>query len=485
MDSLARWLSSIVSPLSALLVVFIFHFSDTGSGSSLFIYVLALLVAVVGFLPLLLTMADEHTVNPITAHRRRELGRLIALKSPIATFALDKAEIVAGNPRAAKIFGFDTVDDFVGHSPGELSPDQQADGQPSDQKAGAMIGQAVRDGYHQFHWVHRRRNSGPFWAEVSLVPIVASGKQLVLAYVRDIQDLYDAQEAKEKLDAERRSANERLIKHFDQSVTSITATVNDWSKRLRSRAEDLAESAKESGRRADQVSSAAKDALSNADEMTAVTGELSVSILEIGQQVSVSSDVATAAVKETDHTNEILGGLATAAEKIEAVVSLIDSIASQTNLLALNATIEAARAGDAGKGFAVVAGEVKNLATQTGNATGDIRAKVAQMQSETTDSVSAIESISGTINQMSSITGGISEAVDQYSRATEVISHGVEKSSALSQQVSDAVAGITAAADATGRMADDMLQDANSMRTEIKKLLGDVDTYLEGIRKAV
>ena len=484
MDSLVRPLSTIVSPLSALIVVCIFYFTGEETDSGLLVYVLALLSAAIGLLPLLLTMADEHTANPVTAHRRRELGRLFALKSPSAIFALDKEKIVAGNPMVASLFGFDTVDNFVGHSPGELSPEYQADGQRSDQKAGAMIGQAVRDGSHWFHWVHQRRNGVPFWAEVTLVPVVASGKELVLAYLQDIQDLYDAQEAKEKLESERRSINDKLLQHFDKSVTSITATVNDWSKRLRSRAEDLAESARESARRADQVSSAAKDALSNADEMSSVTGELSLSITEVGQQVSVSSDVATAAVKETQHTNEILGGLATAAEKIEAVVSLIDSIASQTNLLALNATIEAARAGDAGKGFAVVAGEVKNLATQTGNATGDIRAKVAQMQSETTDSVSAIESISGTINQMSSITGGISQAVDEYSRATEVILQGAEKSSALSQQVSDAVSGITDAADATGRMADDMLQDANSMRTEIKRLLGEVDTVLEGIRKA-
>jgi methyl-accepting chemotaxis protein len=51
--------------------------------------------------------------------------------------------------------------------------------------------------------------------------------------------------------------------------------------------------------------------------------------------------------------------LAESAQKIGAVLDLINDIASKTNLLALNATIEAARAGEAGKGFEVVASEVK------------------------------------------------------------------------------------------------------------------------------
>jgi len=58
--------------------------------------------------------------------------------------------------------------------------------------------------------------------------------------------------------------------------------------------------------------------------------------------------------------------------RVGNVASQIDAIAKQTNLLALNATIEAARAGDAGKGFAVVAGEVKNLSSQTANATSEV-----------------------------------------------------------------------------------------------------------------
>ena len=68
-----------------------------------------------------------------------------------------------------------------------------------------------------------------------------------------------------------------------------------------------------------------------------------------------------------------IAGLAQAAQKIDDVVKLIQSVAGQTNLLALNATIEAARAGAAGKGFAVVASEVKALAVQTAKATDDHR----------------------------------------------------------------------------------------------------------------
>jgi methyl-accepting chemotaxis protein len=176
--------------------------------------------------------------------------------------------------------------------------------------------------------------------------------------------------------------------------------------------------------------------------------------------------------------------LTDAAQRIGDVVGLIHSIANQTNLLALNATIEAARAGDSGKGFAVVASEVKNLATQTAKATDDIAAQIGAMQTSTQQAVAAIGGISGVVEQMDRIASGIYSAVEQQRSTAQEIARGVQEAAAGTQEVSRNIAGVSEAAQASGRAANDVLGVAHELSTQATTLRAATDGFLGTMRAA-
>ncbi|MBD2102871.1 methyl-accepting chemotaxis protein [Leptolyngbya sp. FACHB-261] len=139
------------------------------------------------------------------------------------------------------------------------------------------------------------------------------------------------------------------------------------------------------------------------------------------------------AIRETvAETSSKVKRLGESSQKISKVVNLISTFAAQTNLLALNASIEAARAGEEGRGFAVVADEVRTLAQQSAEATAEIQQLVEDIQTETSEVVSAMEA--GT------------EQVVNGTRLVEETRQNLNKISAASLQISSLVEAIAQAA---------------------------------------
>jgi hypothetical protein len=136
--------------------------------------------------------------------------------------------------------------------------------------------------------------------------------------------------------------------------------------------------------------------------------QLSASAARLGQVSRDLGEAVTAAARRADEAAATIGKLDASSIEIGNVGKLITSIAAQTNLLALNATIEAARAGSAGKGFAVVAGEVKELSTETGQATEQIEVQIKQIRIQTGEAVKSIQEINATMEALRST----QEAVD-------------------------------------------------------------------------
>jgi methyl-accepting chemotaxis protein len=176
--------------------------------------------------------------------------------------------------------------------------------------------------------------------------------------------------------------------------------------------------------------------------------------------------------------------LTEAAQRIGAVVQMINAIAGQTNLLALNATIEAARAGDAGKGFAVVASEVKSLAAQTARATEEISTQIVALQRVSHDTAIAIGRIGGTIGEVSSIAAAIATAVVQQGASTQEISHSTQQAAQRTKDVSDSLTGVTDGVVATRGLAHRVKSAAEGMNEQAEALRSQIGAFLAQIRAA-
>lgn len=118
-------------------------------------------------------------------------------------------------------------------------------------------------------------------------------------------------------------------------------------------------------------------------------------------------------IRETEKRIKRLGERS---QEISGVVNLINTIAERTHILALNASMHAASAGEAGRGFAVVADEVQRLAENAREATSQISTLVSNIQIETADTASTMNTA---ISQVVDGSKLAEQAGDQMKRTQE------------------------------------------------------------------
>jgi methyl-accepting chemotaxis protein len=291
-------------------------------------------------------------------------------------------------------------------------------------------------------------------------------------------------QAAERAAHARRGTIDAAMADFDGAIGEVIEAIKEASVSLAMTGSMLRQVAEDTLSRMTSASSASSETAQRMEATVTATEELSGSIQEIGQQATNGLGMAQSAVADTERTQNVIGSLNDAAERIGSVVGTISAIAAQTNLLALNATIEAARAGEAGKGFAVVAAEVKTLANQTSRATGDISQQVAAIQEATKRSVEEISSIAQTIGKLTTVSTSIASAVQEQSMTTRGIAESIHNAAGHTARASVEINSVDEAVTRGVAAVDDIATWTDRLTARANDLEMKVATFFSRVRAA-
>jgi twitching motility protein PilJ len=230
-----------------------------------------------------------------------------------------------------------------------------------------------------------------------------------------------------------------------------------------------------------EISQSVQQVSNNAAESARVAKQ-SLTAAEKGQQAVQNSIASMNALREQiQETSKRIKRLGESSQEIGEIVELISDITEQTNVLALNAAIQAASAGEAGRGFSVVAEEVQRLAERSSEATKQIAAIVRTIQSDTHDTVAAMETS----------TQGVVEGARLSDAAGQTLQEIGEVSKKLAGLIDDISKATHSQADATAKVAGTMQDIKNiTMQTsegtqQTAKSIGGLTKLAEDLKGSV
>jgi methyl-accepting chemotaxis protein len=274
-----------------------------------------------------------------------------------------------------------------------------------------------------------------------------------------------------------REAGNRLEASVMQTVLQLSSS----SIQLVSTSDTLNGIAAKSSTEATALSASTNQTSSSMSTIAAAVEEMTAAVQEISKQVHYASMLSQEAAQEGEAVRSVIGNLVHSSEKIGEIAELINGIAAQVNLLALNATIEAARAGEAGRGFAVVAAEVKDLATRTSEATGQVELYIQQTREEVARTGDAIASILAKVGEVNQASGVIAAAVEEQSATTLEISSNLQRTSGAVQAFADSVDSIAQTSTRTKNAAEAMHESSSTIATASDTLKTEITTFIRSL----
>jgi len=132
----------------------------------------------------------------------------------------------------------------------------------------------------------------------------------------------------------------------------------------------------------------------------------------------------------------------------------------------------------------VVAQEVKNLASQTARATGEISERIQTIQTAAGEATGSVDHIALIISAIRDTTTAIAAAAEQQGVSTRSIDEAVRRVSADTVRVGEAITEVAATTEQTRSSATESHNASRRLTGQCEALRGEIHRFLDDIRAA-
>ena len=245
------------------------------------------------------------------------------------------------------------------------------------------------------------------------------------------------------------------IRKMNEEIDTTVRGVDDASGQVLTGSTNLAEAAQ-------SLAEGATDQAASVEEMQATINELTSGIKTTAEELGTAYDeaykyaeIAEGSRGDMEVLVQAMSRINETSEKIGAIITQIEDIASQTNLLSLNASIEAARAGEAD--------QIRNLAEQSAKSAVDSKALIEAAIHEVGDGNMYAEKASTSLRE---VVDGIQAIADSAKKIKEISieqADSMEQVEATAERIAEVVQNNSAAAQETSATSEELTAQATTL----------------------
>lgn len=210
--------------------------------------------------------------------------------------------------------------------------------------------------------------------------------------------------------------------------------------------------------------------------------DLNESWINMWEKATTNISLLEKSVLSFDHTDDILEALREKICRIEKIVDTIGIVSIQTNMLAVSGFIEAAAAGEYGRGFSAVAADIRQLATESGENSDQIKTLIQDVQKQ-------IFRVEIGLGKSESVSKEALAAVPMLQKTNNQVTGALNVLNNMAKEYAAAMASIRAAIQTTIQQVDEVggiiervagqIDDASNIGQEQARAIGELASSIE------